>query len=700
MYMIDDMEQLEVLLSEFHKYFPNGDKVRLGRAYELLSQNLDSEKKNVILGLVSVLFSLPIDENTIIVVFLQVFSRQKLKEIGCDVKEQFGEDVSQLLDSLHQIGQLRCPQGDQESIENFRKFFLVIAKDLRVVLIKMAIFVQALEANTEIDSKSSKDLAWEAMNVYVWVAARLGIYKLKCQLEDLSFRYLYPKQYQEIVEEVERKQSDRQIDIQKMRLLLEEILQKEGVEAEVYARVKHAYGIYLKLKRKGKTILNDILDFFALRIVLPDIWKNGEPFYGHCYHVLGLLYDYLEPFPNRFKDYIAAPKINGYRSLHTTVKGFALREGLDVPVELQIRTQAMEEEANYGLAAHWLYKYSNTHGFTPKARGYTFPSDSKQSIQAVLNAKSGQEMRSQLQEEIQWFQVFQDIQKSNANDGSLGNRYHLNFFPERVFVLTKDGKVKDLPQGSTPVDLAYALNDSAGHTLSLARVNDRIVPLDYNLKNGDKVEIVSKTYPSPNRYWLSFVKSEKAKLGIALFYEQFDRERQVNIGKSLKEFETAGRPQREISDTSLALTKKITVFGEANIPFRISSCCNPEFGMEICGYITRGKGITVHTRRCSTILALEKERLIDLYWQGQEPMEAENAFKLYLKLKNETPLINEILDFLLKNKVKISQLNTNRLETEEDVIEYEIEIVVKAQDYDLILDYLRGIQGVFEVAVK
>lgn len=706
------MIRLEILNAKITSRIPEIKVERIKCAYLFADKYIEKKVRyffrksylDFVLDVLETYYAILLDENCIIALILHGLDLTKAENRFL-VSKEFGEEVEELIVSLQQLDKLKLNRSKNVEYENYRNFFLVLAKDLRVVMIKLALVLYYLQFG-EHTPEEKKNLAREAQYIYAQSASRLGIYELKSKLEDLSFRYLYPFQYREIVSEVHKKERDRENDIERMTISLGDLLKKENIEAEVYGRVKHYYGIYSKLKRKGRSTLDDILDFFALRIVLPDIEKYGKPFYGHCYNVLSLVHNYFKPVPNRFKDYISNPKPNGYSSLHTTVTGFSLKKIKNTPVELQIRTKSMDEEAKYGIAAHWLYKSYRSLSY-----------------------------RTFLKNEVAWVDTIKDFQEKRRGAFHFRDGFKLRMFTDRIFVLSKEGTIYDLPEGSSAVDFAYAVDLATGHHCSLVKVNDKLVPLDYALSNSDVVEIITKQNVTPNMYWLSFVKTERAKTAISLFYEHFDRDHSFRTGKSILEsylnknksnfaksgyenrrdlIEKLGRGEITVSEASKVilpelktadinqsrlgdLSSKILVSGMKNIPTNMALCCNPSFGDYICGYITRGRGITVHRTDCEVLQGLEKERLLEIKWDIQVKNMPQGRVKLHIKVYKTATLLNAIISFLLLKKAKIEKFSTVEDQLNLNILDYLMEVILEERNIDFLVERLKSFDGVITV---
>jgi len=384
-----------------------------------------------------------------------------------DIKKLFGEDVKNLVEGITKLSKIKY-RGVEIYVENLRKMFLAMADDLRVILIKFADRLHNLKTLSVLPEEKQKRIALETMEIYVPIAGLLGVERLKWQMEDICFKILYPEEYDKLQYKYEvEKKAERHKYIQKTKVALSEKLKEAGVQFEITSRFKHLYSIYKKMQQKDRKF-DEIYDVFALRVIVPTV--------EDCYKTLGILHSVWKPMISRFKDYISVPKPNGYRSLHTTVFGL---EGK--ATEFQIRTSEMDEEAAYGIAAHWYYK-------------------DKKGANEVQDKK------------LRWVKEILDIQKNSKDTTEFVKQVKFDVFRNRIFVLTPKGDVYDLPEGSTPIDLAYAVHTEIGNKCSGALINDKMSTLDTKLKNGDLVEIIlDKTRKTPNHDWLEFAKTQKAK---------------------------------------------------------------------------------------------------------------------------------------------------------------------------------------------
>lgn len=547
-----------------------------------------------------------------------------------DLDEYFGEEVADVVNGITKIGQLVFGDRITQQAEYVRKMILSMSHDIRVLLVKLADRVHNMRTLGYMPPNRQKRIAQETMDIYAPLAGRLGMFRLKAELEDLSFFYLEPDAYKQIQEGLTRKKGEREKYIGEVSQLLREKLQEHHLEGEVSGRLKHYYSIYRKLQAQQIT-LDELYDLLAFRIIVNTV--------GECYEVLGVIHALFKPVPGRLKDYIGMPKANMYQSIHTTVIGpYGER------MEVQIRTRGMHRIAEDGIAAHWSYK--------EKRR---------------FHDKEG--------ERFAWLKQIVDLQKDLKTPQELLEGVRLELYPEEVYVFTPTGDVKELPQGATPVDFAYAVHTEVGHRCTGAKVNGRMVPLRHELANGDIVEITTSPHHRPSRDWLQFVRTPKARNKIRQELKAAEREQSITLGKELLERElrksgislqklvkegeelkkiaqdfsfvryedllaaighgkvTPGQvigrltraaappPEEEVPPAEPELKKAkdlggIKIKDLDDLLVRLANCCQPIPGDAIIGYITRGKGVTIHRADCSYLAQTESFRHIPAQWDG------------------------------------------------------------------------------------
>ncbi|MBO6243559.1 MAG: bifunctional (p)ppGpp synthetase/guanosine-3',5'-bis(diphosphate) 3'-pyrophosphohydrolase, partial [Clostridia bacterium] len=567
-----------------------------------------------------------------------------------DIKKGFGEEIQEMVAGVTKLGSMQFETIEEQQVEDYRKMFLAMGKDIRVILIKLADRLHNMRTLKYLKRDRQIANARETMELYAPLANRLGVYSLKWELEDLSFKYLEPEEYHELVEGINKKREERLKFIEKIMGDIRVELKKQKIEAEVTGRAKHLYSIYRKMQRDNKT-LDQIYDLFALRILVNSI--------KDCYAALGVVHEMYNPMPGRFKDYIAVPKPNMYQSIHTTLLG-----DKGTPFEVQIRTWEMHRVAEYGIAAHWAYKEASYFG-------------KKQAV------KVEEDKLSWLRETLEWQKDMQDPQE-------FLNTLKTELFEDEVYVFTPKAAIKVLPRGATPIDFAYAIHQEVGNHMTGCKINSKMMPIITELKSGDIVEIItSDNSNGPSRDWLKFVKSSRAKNKIQSWFKKALKEENIEKGKELieKELKRIGfsyedlfkqeyveqmqerykyktlddmylaigfgamssgkiiakllqeyrkEHEEEDIDKKLEELKKgrqrrtkpsssgVVVKGIDNCLVKLSKCCNPVPGDEIVGYITKGRGVSVHRKDCINVkdLLSEENRMIDVEWYSENNKES------------------------------------------------------------------------------
>jgi GTP pyrophosphokinase len=492
-----------------------------------------------------------------------------------EIEEGFGAKVASLVEGVTKLHGLNYLSREENNLENVRKILLAMAADLRVVFIKLADRLHNMRTLQYLSEDKQQRIAQETMEIYVPLAHRLGIYELKWEMEDLAFRYLNPDEYKRLAGLVAAKRAEREAFVQKTIEQIDRFLADKGIHAQVSGRPKNLYSIYRKMVQQGKTF-DEIYDLTAVRILVDTI--------PECYLVLGYVHEAFTVVPGRVKDYIALPKPNGYQSLHTTVMG-----ANGDPLEIQIRTKRMHEVDEMGVAAHWKYKEGKAADLVDSER-------------------------------FAWLRQMVDWQKDVRSSGEFVDRVKVDVFTDEVLVFTPKGDVINLPVGSTPVDFAYHIHTDVGNNLVGAKVNDRIVPIDTELVTGDRVQIItSRNSGGPKSDWLKFVKAASTKGHIRAYL----RKKELEHATSEKEV-TEERPRPAVTRSSTPYRRttaesgfRVVVRGDATLPLIMAACCNPAYPDEILGYVTRGRGITIHRADCVNIpsLAMEPERLVEAHWE-------------------------------------------------------------------------------------
>lgn len=612
-----------------------------------------------------------------------------------EIEKRFGEEIATLVDGVTKLSRLTGLSGEERQAENLRKMFLAMAKDVRVIFIKLADRLHNMRTLSYLPPERQKTISKETLDIFAPLAHRLGMWRIKWELEDLSFKYLEPEKYREISKLVAKTRKEREEHIQEAISIIRSNLDSLGIKADIQGRPKHLYSIYTKMQRDNLTF-DQIYDLLGIRVIV-DSTKD-------CYTVLGIVHSLWKPIPGRFKDYIAVPKSNMYQSLHTTVIG-----PRGEPLEIQIRTYEMHRIAEYGIAAHWKYKEGKT----------------DQDFDIKL---------SWLRQLLEWQKDMQDARE-------FVEQVKVDLFEDEVFVFTPKGDVVSLPKGATPVDFAYRIHTEIGNRCVGAKVNGRIVPLDYKLNSGEIVEILTSKSASPSLDWLSFVATTSAKNRIRQYFKRLQREENIVRGREILEKELK-RIQGDLPDKMkeldwaplleafelkepedlflavgngeitpqqiqqvlqkdtkeervLGLPKReegagVYVDGADNLLIRLARCCSPLPGDEIIGYISQGRGITVHRKECTNVKNLPKEKLIEVRWHADNVHKFNARIDVYAR--DRVGLLKDIL-------TEVSNLGSNVYDARAVVKNgrVNIYIVLDVQNIHHCEAILRAIRGVKDV---
>lgn len=622
------------------------------------------------------------------------------------IAEQFGTDVAAIVEGVTKIGKMNFESKEQAQAENIRKMILAMADDIRVILVKLADRMHNISTLQFQKEHKQRAIAQETLGIYAPLANRLGLYRVKIQLENESLRYLKPDVYSQISEGINRYQEQGQEYIDRVCAMIHEVLKENEITGRVMGRIKHIYSIYHKMKQQGLS-LDQVFDMIAFRVVVKNLRE--------CYTVLGLVHSLWKPVPGKFKDYISMPKANMYQSLHSTVIG---PDG--ERIEIQIRTEEMHQLAENGVAAHWAYKEQGS--------------------------KKAQEA-----DRFSWLRQILDWQGDLKDSRDFMSTLSLDLFQDEVYVFTPRGQVKELPEGGTPVDFAYLIHTEVGNHCAGAKVNGRIVPLNTPLKNGDTVEIITDASRHPSRDWLQFVKSGKARSRIKNWINTEERERSlalarellekegrrmgINVTKALKagEFEQVTKEFsfKQVDDLFSAVghgritprqvlrkllpkeeqrteerkpqapaakpkdpSDAIAIRGVDGVLTRYAQCCNPLPGDPIVGYISRGLGVTIHTQDCPNVANMEVDRLIDVSWSGNEQKVLPARIKVISK--NQQGMLGQICTLLAKEGVNIDSGEFSSTVDGKSEMDFLIEVKTTTQLY-AIIDKLRKLDAVHEV---
>lgn len=709
---------LEKLLSALKAYSPQADESLLLRAFQFAEkahtgQTRASGEDYIThpLEVAMILTETHMDVETLVAAVLHDVA----EDTGISIKEirdAFGENVARLVDGVTKLSRLDFKDKQQQQAESLRKMLLAMAEDVRVILIKLADRLHNMRTLTYRPLIKRKATARETLDIYAPLAHRLGISRMQWEMEDLSFRHLEPEAYRDIAERVAAKRIDREKAITAAIAALEEQLAEVEIKGEISGRPKHFYSIFRKMQA-GRSF-DEIFDLIAIRVIVDSV--------KDCYGVLGLAHNVWRPIPGRFKDYIAMPKPNFYQSLHTTVVG---ERG--EPLEIQIRTWEMHRIAEYGIAAHWAYK------------------------DGVRPEKSSTTKLTWLRSILEWQQDLRDPEE--FVDG-----LRMDLFSDEVFVFTPRGDIIDLPVGSIPIDFAYRVHTDVGHRCVGAKVNGRIVPLNYELKNGDIVEIITTKQPNgPSRDWVKMVRTSQARSRIRQWFKKEQKEENIEKGREAleREIKRLGHPVDEVltdkhleevadalnclSDEDLlagvghgdhsavSVTNKLValyikergplegelltltppekpvasaqhlkVSGLDGALVKLARCCNPLPGDEIVGFITRGKGVSVHTTNCPNMPSLmqERERLIDVSWG--EGKEAQYPVRIELVGMDRPGLLQDVVHVLGELKVNISNLQARANREKEAIVTFTL-VVKDLTHLDRVLQRLQKIRDLYVV---
>ena len=743
---ISPEELYQDLIERVRKYHPSDDISMIEKAYRLADnahqgQVRKSGEPYIIhpLCVAIILADLELDKETIVAGLLHDVVEDTVMTVE-QVGEQFGTDVAFLVDGVTKLQHLHLADNSgnkteaqlEMQAENLRKMFMAMAKDIRVIMIKLADRLHNMRTLKHMPHEKQIRIARETMDIYAPIAQRLGISKIKVELDDLSLKYLEPDVYYDLVDKIAMRKSEREKYIQGIVDEVSEHIKKAGIEAKIDGRIKHFFSIYKKMKNQHKTI-DQIYDLFAVRIIV-DTVKD-------CYAALGVIHEMYKPIPGRFKDYIAMPKANMYQSLHTTLIGSSGQ-----PFEIQIRTYEMHRVAEYGIAAHWKYK----------------------------EASDGKKVEAQEEEKLAWLRQILEWQREMSDNKEFMNmlKSDLDLFSDSVYCFTPTGDVKTLPAGSTPIDFAYSVHTAVGNKMIGARVNGKLVTIDYEIQNGDRVEILtSQNSKGPSRDWLTVVKSTQAKNKINQWFknevkeenitkgkDQFNtycKARSINLGEimkpeyqaavmkkygfmdwdsvlaaighgALKEGQIANRMQElyekdhpkvmtneevlaSIAENNANQAKQmhphskngIVVKGIHDVAVRFSKCCSPVPGDEIVGFVTRGRGISIHRTDCINVLNLpeiERARLIEAEWEpsdtgadGEKYMAEINIFA-----HNRSGLLADISKALTERNIDTQTMNTRTNKQGIATLSTSFEISSR-EELNQIVAKLRNIESVIDI---
>jgi guanosine-3',5'-bis(diphosphate) 3'-pyrophosphohydrolase len=722
--------EIEQLLDKASGFIKEHDLKRIKEAYEFAEQAHSGQVRKSgepyilhPLAVADILVNMQMDSTSIIAALLHDVVEDTTVSLET-VNEKFGKTCAMLVDGLTKLEKIKFKSKEEHQNENYRKMFVAMAQDIRVILIKLADRLHNMRTLKFQSEEAQRRIADETLEIFCPIAHRLGISAIKWEMEDIALRYLNPQQYYRIVNLMQKKRVEREQYIEDVITNVSEKLSEMGIEPDISGRPKHIYSIYKKMTARNKQF-NEIYDLLALRIIVDNI--------KDCYATLGIIHTLWKPMPGRFKDYIAMPKSNMYQSLHTTVIG-----PKGEPLEVQIRTVEMHKTSEYGVAAHWAYK-----------EGSVVPSGS-------------------FEDKMSWFREILELENDTEDASEFVESLKMDFFSDLVFVFTPKGEVIELPAGSVPLDFAYRIHTEIGNRTIGAKVNSRIVPLDYRLKTGDIIEILtSKHSYGPSQDWIKLAQSSHARSKIRQWFKKEKREENVDKGKELIErelkrlgidppslmkdnelmevakkfnfheiedmFSAVGfsgitaaqivtkltekirKEAEEAQQQALQLTNEIKevkvpaekksrpthgvrVKGVDNLLVRFARCCNPVPGDPIVGYVTRGRGVSVHREDCTNIPAIdgseEGNRLIDVEWV--DSVEANYNVEIEIAGHDRLGLLNEVLQAVSESKTIISAVSGRSDKNKMAVIHMSI-LIRNIEHLQSVVEKIKRIRDIYSV---
>lgn len=710
------------LIAKIKGDMSENDKIKIHEAYDCATEAHEGQKRRDgsdyvthPIAVAEIVAEMGLDAESLISALLHDCIEDT--ELGYDkIRAKFGKEVADIVEGVSKLTRMPYTSKEEAQIENLRKMFLAMGKDIRVILIKIADRLHNMRTIKFHKPEKQREKALETMEVYAPLAHRLGMQKIKWELEDRSLRCLDPVGYAEITEELEKRSEESREFLEHIKERLVERFEAAGIHGELHSRVKHIYSIYKKMYTQHKTI-DEVYDLYAMRVIVDSV--------ADCYNILGFIHDMYRPIPGRFKDYISTPKANMYQSLHTTVIG---REG--IPFEVQIRTHEMHHTAEYGIAAHWKYKSGVS--------------------------------RSNLEEKLAW--VRQLMESQEVEDEDFVSSLKTDMFSDEVFVFTPKGDVTNLPAGSTPIDFAYSIHSAVGNRMVGAKVNGRIVQLDYKLQNGEIVEIItSNSGKGPSRDWINIARTSEARNKIKQWFKKECREENIARGKSEldlalkreginfsiedeekvllsianrmsfkitddmfaslgyggiklnrvinriraeKEKERGAQSDEEIVRDTITTPKRVgtsnsgvIVPGVENCLVKFARCCTPIPGDSIIGFITRGYGVSVHRSDCQNVMSAMKDaedlnRWISVFWA--DDIKENFQTSLQLSAKDRSGLIMDIAAVLNNLKLPVLQMDARRLGDGYAIVNIVLNINGKEQ-LEFVMNKLHSVSGIIDV---
>lgn len=724
---------IEDVIKQAKMHNRKSDSKLIMRAYKYALENHGDQKRKsgepYIIHPIQVAYTLAelgLDDATICAALMHDLAEDTAVTLN-DISSEFSPEIAEMVNGVTKLAKIKYVSAEEQQVENYRKMFLAMGKDIRVILIKLADRLHNIRTLKFLKRDRQIAIAQETIDLYAPLANRLGVFSMKWELEDQAFKYLYPEEYREIVEGIAKKREERLKFIDQIVDEIKINLKKEKIVCEITGRAKHLYSIYRKMKRDNKT-LDQIYDLFALRILVNSV--------KDCYAALGVVHELYTPMPGRFKDYIAVPKPNMYQSLHTTLLG-----PNGTPFEVQIRTYNMHRIAEFGIAAHWAYKE-----------------------QSFLHGKK--ENVTVKEDKLAWLRESLEWQKDMQNPDEFMSTLKIELVEDSVYVFTPKGQIKTLPKGSTPIDFAYSIHADIGNKMVGAKINSKMMPIITPLHNGDIVDIMTNdNSKGPSRDWLKFVKSSSAKTKIQQWFKKNERDLNIERGKEIiarelkrirlnsdelltsKNIESTlqkysfktiddmyaavgfgsitatkvlskileeyrkTKPNTEIEEKIEELHTRhninenvsktgIIVKGIDNCLVKLSKCCNPVPGDEIIGYITRGRGVTVHTKDCVNVKDLfkEEERIIDVYWAQESTNKSYNV-EMTVYANDREELLGDIMRTAQQDNSKI--VGVQAKSNKEKIVMVELTLEVKdIEAVNKIQRELGKIDSVYDVKRK
>ncbi len=710
---------MNVTLKKIEEEYDEKDKALLAKAYEYAKEAHANQKRASgepyfihPCEVAEILIGLGLDAATIAAAFLHdvIEDTDATEE---DIRAEFGEEVLALVSGVTKLEKIVFKSKEDENAENFRKIFVAMAKDVRVIIIKLADRLHNMRSLNFLSQERQQRMAGETLDIYAPLAGRLGISQIKCELEDLCLKYLDPESYEYLVYNIRERLSERQEFVNNIVAEIRELMGKDGIVGDVFGRPKHFYSIYKKMKNKGLT-LEQIYDLTAVRVIVKDM--------GQCYTLLGRIHERWKPIPGRIKDYIATPKPNKYQSLHTTVMTM-----YGQPFEIQIRTEEMHHVAEFGIAAHWTYKEGRT-----------------------------DEAENNFESRLSWLREVMEWQGDLKDSKEFINALKTELYSHELLVFTPRGKVISLPPGATPIDFAYAIHSEVGNHCTGARVNGKIVPLTTTLEVGDVVEVITNpNSKGPSRDWLKFIKSSSAKAKIRQFYKNELKDENIRIGQIKLEDEAKKRGftlSTLLTDESFARIcerfsfnetdemyaavgygsisvnqilfklidfyrkeKPMTVFevhagdgggrtpggvlinGQSGMLVRFAGCCSPVPGDKIVGYTSRGRGVVVHREDCTNMQKAEmKERLLPASWQVAAGAKQRYNANIAIRAVDQGAALS-VLSFVVADmKLSITSVNGRIDKNRDAILEAQISLT-DSSEVDLLIKKMQSDKRIYEV---